>query len=149
MTVLFGETSRWFPLEVLGVMTLWIIVHIVTSVVVFVLIWKVVGLIRFIDERAKAAAKNAEAAAEDRKLTKELLTSVKGLVVAMESKEGHKERKLQQVAETAARTAVEVKQAIAEASVTITEAIAPKVAEMLDRKAASDSGMGIMKPQLP
>ncbi len=128
------------------VMTVWILVHLVTSAVVFVLIWKVVGLIRFIDERAKAAALNAEAAAEDRKLTKELLVIIKGWATTMEAKDCHREQKIQQVADTAARTAVEVKQAISEASATVTETTAKKVVEMLDdRKAASDSGMGILK----
>lgn len=134
-------------LGVMSVMILWILVHVITSIAVFLLIYKVIKLIRFIDERAKVAAKNSLEAMEDRKIAKELLTTIKGWAITVEAKENHKEKKMEQVAETAAKTAVEVKQAIAEAVNTVTECTANKVVELLDKKSASDSTMNILKTQ--
>ncbi len=131
---------------VFGVMIVWILVHVVASIIVGGLIWKVMRLIEFIDERAKAAAKNAEAAAEDRKLTKELLVTVKGWAVTVEANDEHKKMKIQQVADTATKTACEMKQALADAVTTVTETTACRVVEMLDKKGASDSNLGLPLP---
>ncbi len=141
MTVLID--SSWMSVIVFGVMVVWILVHVVASIIVGGLIWKVMRLIEFIDERAKAAARNAEAAAEDRKLTKELLVTVKGWAVTVEANDEHKKMKIQQVADTATKTACEMKQALAEAVTTVSDTVACRVGEMLDKKTANDSNFGV------
>ncbi len=100
-----------------------------------VLIWKVWSLQDKLETERVENARVKEEAAEDRKLTHQLLTTVKGWALIMERLEKKKDEKLSQVAATTANNVVEVKTAIAEA----VEATATKVVEKLTTAGTGDS----------
>lgn len=85
-----------------------------------------------------AIRQNSTEATADRKLTRELLATVKGWTLVAEAKDVRKEEKIEAVAKVAAQNAAEVKAAVA--------GVADKVVEKIQAVAAGDSAVLKTRP---
>lgn len=100
----------------------------------------IIGLLVKVWRLANRLKMVADAAEVDRELTHQILVTIKGWALVVEQHDKVKLEKIQEVAETTARTACEVKQAITEA----VEATTSKVSDIIDKKASGDSSSAVL-----
>lgn len=149
MTLFANTAPSWLALGAWTVLILWLLVQVLAILVSGYLILRVHRLVTRMTENERQASADRLQALEDRKLTRELLVTVKGWTALVDVKDSRKEDQLREVAKVAARTAVEVKAAIETAASIVTEATASRVMEKIEEKASGESGLGIPKPVLP
>lgn len=107
---------------------------VVQTMVGIVLIYKVWTLTNKLNATQLQASADRAIAEEDRRLTHQLLQTVKGWAFIMERQEGKKAEQVLEVASAAAKTTEDIKQAVATAASQVPEETANRILEKLEQK---------------
>ncbi len=121
----------WITPALLLFLGFWLAVQILVGLLLSIILFRGYSLLWKIEEASKHAALDKLEALEDRKITRELLITLKGWAVVMEKKDESKERKIAKVAEDAAQNAQAIKDVIVTTVANATEPIADKVLEKI------------------
>ncbi len=124
------------------------LVFLFAMILAGVLLYRIETVAKRLEAHVAKKDEEARQAAEDRKLTHDLLTTVKGWALVMEKHDAYKDKKIEEVAAAAEQTKVEIKQAITDAVGSTISQTATEVMKKLEEKAVGDSNSLLPKPVL-